>query len=125
MHEKQTSAIKKITLSTATYSDCGIEPTYINFFFGNNGSGKTTISRAINAYRKPANQLPNPESEDGSIEFETGKFSNDYNILVYNQDFIEANIQKYGSLPGVFTMNEHNITTQNEIAAKEKKTSLI
>ena len=47
---KYKSAIEKITVTDATFEksvERDIEPTWINFFFGNNGSGKTTISRAI------------------------------------------------------------------------------
>ena len=41
--------------------------------------------------------------------------------MVYNQDFIYSNIQQYGNLPGVFTMNEQNIEIQNHIAETKKE----
>jgi len=47
---KYKSAIEKIVVSEATFQDSPdreIVPTWINFFYGNNGSGKTTISRMI------------------------------------------------------------------------------
>lgn len=105
MNGKMTSAIECLTLTSATYDGCAIKPTYINFFFGNNGVGKTTIAKAI-------------KSSDG-VSYMTGKSAADYSILVYNQDFITSNIQRYDNLPGVFTMDEQNIEIQNEIAEKK------
>ena len=43
---KYKSAIEKIIVSEATFQNSPereIEPSWINFFYGNNGSGKTTI----------------------------------------------------------------------------------
>lgn len=47
---KYKSAIEKIVVSEATFQNSTqreIVPSWINFFYGNNGSGKTTISRMI------------------------------------------------------------------------------
>lgn len=47
---KYKSAIEKIVVSEATFQNSPereIEPSWINFFYGNNGSGETTISRMI------------------------------------------------------------------------------
>lgn len=106
MTAKIPSAIKEITLNAATYSGVGITPTLINFFFGNNGTGKSTIAKRIKA-------------NDG-ITWLPGKTEADYTVLVFDQDFISANIQSYGNLPGVFTMNEENIGVQNQIEEKSK-----
>ena len=121
--EKQISAIEELTLCDATFNGCKIKPTYINFFFGNNGVGKTTISRLIKRCRKPANELPNPATQEPNAVFSGNGYSNDYNILVYNKDFIDSNIQQFGNLPGVFTMNEDNIAIQGQIeeALEEKE----
>lgn len=49
MAEKIKSEIIRIDLTDASYKDSHayIEPTYVNFFFGNNGAGKSTIAKAI------------------------------------------------------------------------------
>lgn len=48
----------------------------------------------------------------------------DYLPLVYDQDFIDANMRNYHNLPGVFTMNEANVKIQEQIdrkTAEQKK----
>ena len=49
MADKIKSEIVRIDLTDASYKDSHayIEPTYVNFFFGNNGAGKSTIAKAI------------------------------------------------------------------------------
>ena len=51
MQPKVPSEITQISLNDATYKDCGvsIQPTLVNFFFGNNGTGKSTVAKAIKA----------------------------------------------------------------------------
>lgn len=107
MNTKITSAIEKITLNAATFSDVEVIPTLINFFYGNNGTGKSTIALAL--------------SGDGGLTWQQGKSSTDYNVLIYNQDFINANFRSYGNLKGVFTVGEQNIEIQNEIAVKSDR----
>lgn len=50
MNEKFQGEIRKIRVDAATFKDTNtsISPTYINYFFGNNGTGKSTIAKAIN-----------------------------------------------------------------------------
>lgn len=106
MIEKYTSAIKKITLNRATFSGEPIENlSFINFFYGNNGTGKTSIARAI-------------REEDDGIEWEIGKTSDDYDVLVYDQDFIKDNFSEYSNLAGVFTVNKVNIEIQKQVEDK-------
>lgn len=104
MNTKIPSAIEKITINAATFHDVTIEPTLINFFYGNNGTGKTTIANEIHA--------------DSGLTWQSGKTAADYSVLVYNQAFVTANFQDYGNLKGVFTIGEKNIKIQNDVAEK-------
>jgi wobble nucleotide-excising tRNase len=106
MKPKLTSAIEQIKLDAATFDGTVINPTLINFFYGKNGTGKTTIAREIAA--------------DAGLTWQQGKAAADYSVLVYNQDFITANIQNYSNLPGVFTISEQNIEIQKQVAEKSR-----
>lgn len=105
---KMPAPIRKITVNDATFKGEVIEPTYINFFYGRNGAGKSTIAKTIR--------------RDGSnIEWEPGKTSADYDVLVYNQGFIKRNFENYGDVDGVFTVCEANIEISKQVEAKTKK----
>ncbi len=47
MKEKQKSLIERIKLDSATFHGEVVEPTFVNFFFGKNGAGKSTIAKVI------------------------------------------------------------------------------
>lgn len=88
--------IEAISISTiATYNGVpevlgGLKK--VNFFFGANGSGKTTISRLI------ADESFSPQSRV------TWKAGAKLKSLVYNQDFIEKNFDQSKELTGIFTL---------------------
>ena len=92
MPNKIPSEIIEIVLSERSYSGTNttIYPTFINYFFGNNGTGKTTLAKAI--------------KNGVGIEYAPGKTAADYNSLVFDQDFITQNMHNYHNMPGVFTM---------------------
>lgn len=98
------TAIQKVTLSEHTFSNEVFEPTLINFFFGNNGTGKSTIAKNIG--------LP------ATSEWAPGTTPDDYTLLVYNEEFIIENIQSYGNIPGVFTITQQNATVKAEVDKK-------
>ena len=67
-----------------------------NFFYGSNGSGKTTISRVI-------------ADEDGYPECSvTWRGGNKLETLVYNRDFVDKNFNSDSELKGIFTLGEKN-----------------
>ena len=110
MADKMTSAIERITLDGATFENTGtaIVPSYINFFFGRNGAGKSTLAETI-------------ASHDDAITWREGVSRADYDVLVYNQEFIDRNFSSYGNLPGVITIHEQNIEVQEQIEQKKKE----
>lgn len=110
MQRKVPSAITNITLNRATFTNVPIdELTFVNFFYGNNGAGKSSIAHAI--------------EEDDGVVWANGKSAADYDVLVYNQDFINDNFVNYGDLKGVFIFGEEDVEAKKKIAVltDEKK----
>lgn len=109
MKPKMQSAIEKITLNDATFTGEVIEPTFVNFFYGKNGAGKSTIARTIKS--------------NSEVEWQSGKSASDYDVLVYDTDFVNANFANYDNLAGVFTVCETNIEVQKQLEklAEQKK----
>ena len=103
MQRKVPSAIANITLNRATFTDVLIDGlTFVNFFYGNNGAGKSSIAHAI--------------AEDDGVVWADGKTVDDFDVLVYNQDFINDNFVNYGDLKGVFIFGEEDIEAKKKIA---------
>ncbi|AWI78508.1 AAA family ATPase [Parazoarcus communis] len=103
--------IETISLSkTATYGD---QPEIlgplrrVNFIFGTNGTGKTTISRVI---------ADDTGYAACGVAWKNGQ---PLQALVYNRDFVEHNFSRSAELKGVFTLGEKQVKAQEEM--KEKK----
>lgn len=76
----------------------------INFIFGSNGTGKTTISRVI----------AQAEGHDHCLlSWQSGT---PLEVMVYNRDFVDRNFNQDGPLKGVFTLGENQVETEQEIA---------
>ncbi len=102
MQNKIPSAITNIMLNRATFTNVPVNSlTFVNFFYGNNGAGKSSVARAI-------------EENDGVV-WADGKSAADFDVLVYNQDFIDRNFVNYGSLKGVFTFGEEDAEAKRKI----------
>ena len=103
MADKIKSEIIRVDLTDASYKDSHayIEPTYVNFFFGNNGTGKSTIAKAIKG--------------GVGLSYAPGRTAADYLPLVYNQEFIDENFRSYRNMRGVFTLNAKNAEVQARI----------
>lgn len=81
----------------------------INFIYGPNGTGKTTISRIIGH----ASVFPDcAVSWKGGIPLET---------LVYNRDFVERNFNQPNELQGIFTLGEKDKEIVDKIAEAQKE----
>lgn len=76
----------------------------INYIFGANGTGKTTISRVIAAEQG---------YEHCQLVWRGGS---ELEHMVYNRDFVDRNFNQYGPLPGVFTLGDNQVEAEREIA---------
>ena len=113
MNGKIPSAITDITLNRATFTNMPINGlTFVNFFYGNNGAGKSSVAHAI--------------EEDDGIIWADGRSAEDFDVLVYNQDYINRNFVNYGELHGVFIFGEDDIEAKKRIQqlTGEKKKKL-
>lgn len=95
----------------ATYSDEGtniLDLKKINFIYGSNGSGKTTVS----------NFISNPTDSKFthcSLQWKNGQY---LETIVYNKEFKEKNFNSSNSIKGVFTLGQ---ATDEEIKIIEEK----
>lgn len=104
--------------NVATYSNLvEIKPKRLNFIYGSNGSGKTTISKLLGSKIIPDN-----------CEIKASH-SDDVKILVYNKQFVDENFKQSESLKGIFTLGQDSIEQQEEVNQLHKenknKTDLI
>jgi len=109
--------IKEIEIkNTATYDSIGqkIEPlANINFFYGANGSGKTTISRVI----ENKDKYPNC-----SVVWAN---NSPIKTFVYNRDFVDSNFNSRSELKGIFTLGKDAKDTRDKIETKKQESTKI
>lgn len=99
--------IKKITIrDVASYDSEGVvldDLQKVNFIYGGNGCGKTTIGRVLGSANREE-EFPNCEIEWDGDELP---------VLVYNKDFRDKNIAEY--IPGIFTLGADAVKAEKEI----------
>ena len=99
--------IESITIaSVATYASTPETLTrlsQLNYLFGSNGTGKTTVSRVI------ADESSFPTC---SV---TWKGGTKLEPMVYNHDFVDRNFRQLAELKGVFTLGEKQLNTLAKI----------
>ncbi|TGG87504.1 AAA family ATPase [Geotoga petraea] len=99
--------ISKILLdNVATYKEVNFNPSKVNYIYGGNGTGKTTISKVI------ANENIYPYCE---IE----KDDTEIDICVYNRDFLKKNFSQSNSVKGIFTLGKNSKDAQEFIEMKK------
>ncbi|KQT26194.1 hypothetical protein ASG22_05860 [Chryseobacterium sp. Leaf405] len=75
----------------------------VNFFFGNNGSGKSTIARLF--YNLSQNEILSSPFSNCSID---GFNRNEEEIIVFDSDFVQNNFYTKTELSGIFSLDEKN-----------------
>lgn len=103
----------------ATYTNpVEIIPKKLNFIYGSNGSGKTTISKLL------SNRLI---SDECSVV--TNHTNDDVKVLIYNNQFVEDNFQQTDNLKGIFTLGQDSIESQEKLKSlreeNQKKSEMI
>lgn len=99
--------------NVATYDSTGIqinELKKVNFIYGANGCGKTTVSNFL--YNQDE-----PNFENCSLKW---RADNPLKTLVYNKDFRDRNFGK-GTIDGVFTLGQATKEQAEEIEIKRKE----
>ena len=93
----------------ASYSSEGasFEPKPINYIFGTNGVGKTTISRVIK------DQTLFPECKI------CWKHNQEIEPFVYNQDFIEENFAS--EIKGIFSLGKENVEANKQLQERQEE----
>jgi wobble nucleotide-excising tRNase len=87
----------------------------VNFFFGFNGSGKSTIARLLqNIAKDPENQL-----DDFNQCTVSGYDSNSFELLAFDEDFTSENFIRSNELKGVFSLNQSNAEIDAQIEIEE------
>ncbi|WP_070138501.1 AAA family ATPase [Crocinitomix algicola] len=112
--------IDKIELKKVNTYENSVELTdlsKVNFFFGSNGSGKSTIAKLL--YNESL------LSVDKDIKFEhceiSGFDSSRDEIIVFDEKYVERNFISNTELSGLFTLNEGNKGIDDKIEAKQNE----
>ena len=102
------TCISKVQLNDKTYHQEGFCPTLVNFFYGSNGSGKSTIARKISA-------------REGLV-WETYDNTN-LMCMIFNEEYIRNNVVSYDNIPGVFTLSSEEADMREKLlsAIDERK----
>jgi len=94
--------IEKIRIKeVASYDSTGIEVNLnkINYIYGSNGTGKTTISELL---RNSDNQ------KFSSCNIDCKQGSSDFDLFVYNRNFVQENFSIHNDIKGIFTLGKES-----------------
>lgn len=111
--------IESITIkNVASYDGAGVQINdlkKVNFFFGFNGSGKSTIAKYLyNLGLDPS--IRQTHFNDCS---QNGYDETNHQILTFDENFTEINFNRNPTLKGVFSLNEINDVIDRQIASEE------
>src|SRR5690554_5035414 len=94
--------IEKIRIKeVASYDSTGIEVNLgkINYIYGSNGTGKTTISELLRNSQDQKFSSCSIERKQGSSEFD---------LFVYNRNFVQENFNIRNEIKGIFTLGKES-----------------
>jgi wobble nucleotide-excising tRNase len=89
----------------------------VNFVFGNNGSGKTTIAKFLHDSSLPTEQRDSRFSHC-SLEYDA---NSDSEILVFDDSFVTNNFYNQDSLKGIFSLDKINEDLEQQIISEQNK----
>ena len=99
--------ISKIILDkVATYTGVEFAPSKVNYIYGGNGTGKTTISKVI------ANKVVYPDCVVEIADVTVDK-------CVYNRDFVKEHFSQSSSVKGIFTLGKDTKDAKEFIEKKK------
>ena len=105
--------------SVASYAENGSEIQNLkkmNFFFGANGTGKSTIARYLYNFALEEDEKDNHFSRSTLSGFDPEKET----MKVFDADYVSRNFYNSDSLDGVFSLNEKNEAIDKKITHKEE-----
>ena len=100
--------------NVASYDSTGVDINTnkkINFFFGYNGSGKSTIARFLHDVTLPATEKALEFSDCSQTGFDPAVQT----ILVYNEEFRNENFISKDEQRGIFSLNKTNDEVDKQI----------
>lgn len=109
MIEKKKSIITGVKINAPTYKQ-GSEVkdfNFVNFFYGCNGTGKTTLAEHL--------------AKKDNLIINSNENINDYNIHSYNTDFVKNNFVLKDKINAIYTLGNTNIENQERINEIKKK----
>ena len=98
--------------NVASYNEVGTkfeDLKKVNFIYGNNGTGKSTLSRA---FLNIEDVVYSDCIYEGNIIGER---------LVYNKNFIDENFKSDNDIPGIFTLGKDDVEKQIELDEIQKE----
>lgn len=87
----------------------------VNFFFGFNGTGKSTIGKYLHNLSLDTNSQNSVFNHCSQVGYD----GTQHQILTFNEDFIDENFVSNSDLKGVFSLNQSNAIIDQQIKDEE------